>query len=84
MIASMEHIEMHIVLRPVDIDTAVNLGLLESPDDYLECEHCQEVVGHYEGMFYPFAIVLDSSDEDWVICYECYWPVIHPTTSLSD
>ena len=80
----MEHIEMHLVLRPSDINVAVDLDLLEDPDDEFECKACQEVVGHYEEHFYPFAIVLNSSDEDWLICYECYWAVVHPTKSLSD
>ena len=80
----MEHIEMHLVLRPSDINVAVDLDLLEDPDDEFECKACHEVVGHYEEHFYPFAIVLDTSDEVWLICYECYWSVVHPTKSLSD
>lgn len=75
---------MHIVLREKDLPTAVELGLLESIDQDVYCKACEEAVGVYEGLFYPFAVVLDSDDNDWVVCYECYWPVVNPTTSLSD
>jgi len=81
---AMEHIEMHLVLRPTDVDAAWDLGLIESLDDELICEHCEEVVGSYKGQFYPYAVVINGDDEDWVICYECYWPVVNPTKSLPD
>lgn len=84
MIVCMEHIELHLILRPQDVDAAWNLGLVASLDEQLFCEHCEEVVGSYAGQFYPYAVVLDAEDADWVICYECYWPVVNPTKSLSD
>lgn len=78
----MEHIELHLILRAQDVEDAWNLGLVSSLDEELFCEYCEEVVGEYRGLFYPYAIVLNENEE-WVVCYECYWPVVNPKKPLA-
>lgn len=73
----MEHFEIHIVSEPDQIALAVQAGLLDFADD-LRCEHCDEVVGIDLDEFYPFGIVLNSFDEVWFVCDECFTPVIDP------
>ena len=73
----MEHFEIHIVNTPAEATLAVEAGLLESLEQ-LACEHCEEVVGEDLDEFYSFAIVLDEFDDAWVVCDECYTPVIDP------
>jgi len=72
----MEHFEVHLLTSDIDITHAITAGLLE-PEEKLQCENCEEVVGSDVDEFYPFAVVL-SADEVWFVCEECYTPVIDP------
>jgi hypothetical protein len=73
----MEHYELHVITEPNGLQSALSAGLLDSLDN-LTCEHCDEIVGEDLDDFYPFAIVLDSFDDVWFVCDECYTPVIDP------
>ena len=81
MILGMEHLEIHIINTPADLATANTAGLLSLEIDYdFFCAHCEEAVGVYEGMFYPFAIVVDEDDTEWFACEECFIPIAYPQT----
>ena len=73
----MEHFEIHLITEPNGVQSALSAGLLDSPEN-LACAHCEEIVGEDLDDFYPFAIVLDSFDDVWFVCDECYTPVIDP------
>ncbi len=73
----MEHYEIHLLTDPTAVQSALNAGLLDNADD-LRCENCGEVIGEDLDEFYPFAVVLDSFDDVWCVCDECYTPVIDP------
>jgi hypothetical protein len=73
----MEHYEIHLITEPNGVQSALSAGLLDSPEN-LSCAHCEEIVGEDLDDFYPFAIVLDSFDDVWFVCDECYTPVLDP------
>lgn len=74
----MEHFEVHLLTEPEHIYQAIASGLLDDPDEKLNCENCGEVVGSDIDEFYPFVLVLSADDEIWCVCDECYTPVIDP------
>lgn len=73
----MEHYEIHLITEPNGVQSAIGAGLLDSGEN-LACAHCEEIVGEDLDEFYSFAIVLDSFDDVWFVCDECYTPVIDP------
>lgn len=76
----MEHIELHIVNTSADLESCYKIGLLEEEVIYdFICANCDNVVSHYEEMFYSFAIVL-TEDSEWFVCDECVTPTIYPLT----
>jgi hypothetical protein len=77
----MEHFELHILNTPADLASATSAGLISLEIDYdFFCANCEEIVGVYEGMFYPFGIVVAEDDEEWFICEECFIPTAYPQT----
>jgi hypothetical protein len=75
----MEHLELHVITSHHDAEIAARAGLLsEYPGEDLSCDHCGTSVGSVSGVFYPFAVILDEDDLDWISCDECYTPVVHP------
>lgn len=85
----MRHIELHIIEADADIQSAINVGLLELGDldgSNLKCTACAESVGHVDGVFYEFAVALDGDDK-WYVCSDCVADISEPVpahTSYED
>jgi hypothetical protein len=77
----MMHIEIHVIQTDRDVDAAVQCGLLDGPFEVEPCHNCDAEVGSL-GDFEPFAIVLDETDDPWIVCYDCALPIIEPVLDL--
>lgn len=83
MILFMRHVEVHVLEVPEDIDGAVEVGLVELDDlDGSQCAVCSERIAHVDGAFVPFAVVLDETDEQWLVCEECVTDAIENRYAL--
>lgn len=82
----MRSIELHVMETDTDLDSGVLAGLLDNDElDGVECSACYEDVGHVNGVFYAFAVVLDDVDQ-WYVCTSCSSNVLNPTdvSSIED
>jgi len=81
----MRHIELHIIEADADIQSAINVGLLE-PGDLngapVKCVACSEEVGHVDGVFYEFAVVLDDRSK-WFVCLDCVEDIAEPSPAVT-
>ena len=75
----MRSIEVHVINTASDVDTAITNGLAEPEElDLAECAACSDEVGHVDGAFLAFALLIDERDIPWFICYACLEDVIDP------
>lgn len=75
----MRSIELHVINTASDVDTAINNGLAEPEElDLAECAACADEVGHVDGAFLAFALLIDERDVPWFICYACVEDAIDP------
>jgi hypothetical protein len=74
----MEHLELHIITSNPDLETAVTIGLLDD-STVLACDNCESTLADCEGAFYSFVVILNEDDESWLVCEECYSPVVYPS-----
>lgn len=70
-------LEVHQVTDEQDESSMDNCGL-ETADDRDVCEHCESRIGRGRGLFVPYVIVLDDTDEYWFVCGSCASPLTHP------
>jgi hypothetical protein len=75
----MRSIELHVIESASDVDTAIRNGLAEPEEiDLAECAACSDEVGHVDGLFLAFALLIDERDVPWFICYACLEDAIDP------
>jgi len=75
----MRSIELHVINTASDVDSAIRNGLAEPEElDVAECAACSDEVGHVDGAFLAFVLMLDERDAPWFICYACVEDVIDP------
>jgi hypothetical protein len=75
----MRSIELHVINTASDVDTAIANGLAEPEElDLAECAACSDEVGHVDGAFLAFALLIDERDVPWFICYACVEDAIDP------
>ena len=75
----MRSIELHVINTASDVDSAINNGLAEPEElDVAECAACSDEVGHVDGLFLSFALLLDERNVPWFVCYPCLEDVIDP------
>jgi hypothetical protein len=75
----MRSIELHVINTASDVDTAISNGLAEPEElDLAECAACSDEVGHVDGLFLSFALLLDERNVPWFACYACLEDVIDP------
>ena len=75
----MRSIELHVINTASDVDTAIANGLAEPEElDLAECAACADEVGHVDGTFLAFALLIDERDVPWFICYACVEDAIDP------
>jgi hypothetical protein len=79
----MRSIEVHVINTASDVDTAIVNGLAEPDElDLAECAACSDDVGHVDGVFLAFALLIDERDVPWYICYACLEDVIDPQPQM--
>lgn len=75
----MRSLEIHVFETDADLDSGLLSGLLTVDDlDDVECVACLDEVGHVNGGFFSYVIVLDDIDQ-WFLCVPCAATVLDST-----
>lgn len=69
--------EIHTLTSTHDVTIAQTVGLPEIAGGS-SCSNCGEFVGPRGRVFIPFALVLSSEDESWLLCLLCAQPTVRP------
>jgi hypothetical protein len=81
MLNFMRSVELHVIETDADVESATIAGLADVGElDDVECAACYEDVGHVNGVFYAYALILDEL-EQWIVCTGCAAPVLEADTS---